>query len=83
MLTLKKSVYDILLFKNTLNTLAGLNLHLGAQSMSEALEKQVSARGTFKGRLDTYRFCDNVRPIPETQQDSNEISEHRPQPLMP
>ncbi len=29
--------------------------------MIEALEKRVVARASFKGHLDTYRFCDNVR----------------------
>ena len=32
--------------------------------MSDALEEKISARATFKGRLDTYRFCDNVRATP-------------------
>ena len=32
-----------------------------AQAMNEALEKKVAARASFKGHLDTYRFCDNVR----------------------
>ncbi|SPN99574.1 probable TFIIA subunit [transcription initiation factor] [Cephalotrichum gorgonifer] len=30
------------------------------QAITEALQKQVKARLTFKGSLDTYRFCDEV-----------------------
>ena len=33
------------------------------QAMIEALEKRVIARASFKGHLDTYRFCDNVRSV--------------------
>ena len=30
-------------------------------SFLKALQSKVSMRTTFKGHLDTYRFCDNVR----------------------
>ncbi|KAL2108682.1 hypothetical protein VUR80DRAFT_3520 [Thermomyces stellatus] len=30
------------------------------QAITEALQKEVKARLTFKGSLDTYRFCDEV-----------------------
>ncbi|EEB07093.2 transcription factor TFIIA complex small subunit [Schizosaccharomyces japonicus yFS275] len=30
------------------------------KSMTEALSEKVKARLTFKGHLDTYRFCDEV-----------------------
>lgn len=30
-------------------------------SFLKALQTKVSMRTTFKGHLDTYRFCDNVR----------------------
>ncbi|PKS09003.1 hypothetical protein jhhlp_003616 [Lomentospora prolificans] len=30
------------------------------QAITEALQKNVKARLTFKGSLDTYRFCDEV-----------------------
>lgn len=29
--------------------------------MCHTLENEVTAKTTFKGKLDTYRFCDNVR----------------------
>ena len=32
------------------------------QAMVNALATKVTARATFQGHLDTYRFCDNVRP---------------------
>ncbi len=31
------------------------------QSTCRTLENEVTAKTTFKGKLDTYRFCDNVR----------------------
>ena len=34
----------------------------GRQSTCRTLENEVTAKTTFKGKLDTYRFCDNVRP---------------------
>lgn len=30
------------------------------QSIYEALNQKVAAKTTFKGKLDTYRYCDNV-----------------------
>jgi Transcription initiation factor IIA, gamma subunit len=33
----------------------------GRQSTCRTLENEVTAKTTFKGKLDTYRFCDNVR----------------------
>lgn len=32
-------------------------------SFLKALQTKVSMRTTFKGHLDTYRFCDNVRSL--------------------
>ena len=29
--------------------------------MNKALEKEVTTKTTFKGHLDSYRFCDQVR----------------------
>jgi len=38
--------------------------HKLLQSTCKALEEEVVAKTTFKGKLDTYRFCDNVRRAP-------------------
>ncbi len=29
-------------------------------AMNKALEKEVTTKATFKGHLDSYRFCDQV-----------------------
>ena len=31
------------------------------EAMNKALEKEVTTKTTFKGHLDSYRFCDQVR----------------------
>lgn len=33
------------------------------EAMNKALEKEVTTKTTFKGHLDSYRFCDQV-PVP-------------------
>ena len=30
------------------------------EAMNKALEKEVTTKTTFKGHLDSYRFCDQV-----------------------
>lgn len=35
-------------------------LHTHSQAVLEALDKKVPSKLTFKGRLKTYRYCDNV-----------------------
>ena len=35
------------------------------EAMNKALEKEVTTKTTFKGHLDSYRFCDQVSvPLP-------------------
>ena len=34
------------------------------QSIVEAIKHNFKAKSTFKGKLDSYRFCDNVRQHP-------------------
>ena len=33
------------------------------EAMNKALEKEVTTKTTFKGHLDSYRFCDQVLPV--------------------
>ena len=56
------SGYTSLLFGST-QTMHGLLLQFD-EAMNKALEKEVTTKTTFKGHLDSYRFCDQVLPAP-------------------
>ncbi len=45
------------------------------EAMNKALEKEVTTKTTFKGHLDSYRFCDQVLPLLQYQYSPSWLSE--------